>query len=217
VSSPLILRLVALLIGGAFLTSCKTVDSDQRSFLSSYDGFTAASKGGALVYAGDRSKLKGYDKVHVSDVEVLVDVEDDNKTSRAELNQLAVSFESILKEEFGQKFEITRSRGPGVLEVRAALVDVEPNSPAWFLAGYAPGVFVATSALWAATGDNPGSGVTTVQVEVLDSASKERLYAIIDEERGGKHKVRGGLSRWGQAEISFRKWSQKIVEAVSQP
>lgn len=216
-SSLTIFRLAALLVGGAFLTSCKTVDSGNRSFLSTYDGFTAATKGGALIYEGDSAKLKGFDKVYVSDVEVLVDVEEGKKTSDAELKQLAVSFESILKEEFGQKFGISRSRGPGVLEVRAALVDVKPNSPAWFVAGYAPGVFVATSALWAATGDNPGSGVTTVQVEVLDSSSKERLYAIIDEERGGKHKVRGALSRWGQAEVSFRKWSEKIVEAVSQP
>ncbi|MEM1295172.1 MAG: DUF3313 domain-containing protein [Verrucomicrobiota bacterium] len=216
-TSPILLRLVALLVIGVFLTSCKTVDSDQRSSLSSYEGFTPASSGGALIHKGDRSSLKDYTKVYVSDVEILVDVEEGEKTSDAELRQLGVSFESILKEEFGRKYAISRSRGPGVLEVRAALVDVKPNSPAWFLAGYAPGVFVATSALWAATGDNPGSGVTTVQVEVLDSASKERLYAIIDEERGGKHKVRGGLSRWGQAEVSFRKWSQEIVEAVSQP
>ncbi len=190
------------------------MDSQQRSFLSSYDGFESETKRGPLTFQGKQSDFGRYNRALISDVKILVDT-DEIKATAAEVDTLGDRFESILRQEFDKKFTLTQNKGAGTLEVRAALVDVKPNSPAWFVAGYAPGVLAATSAVWAATGDNPGSGVTTIQVEVLDSVTKERLYAFIDQEKGGKHKVRGGLTRWGQAEISFQKWAAQIAEAVS--
>tara|TARA_R110002096_G_scaffold200639_4_gene384653 strand:+ start:10733 stop:11407 length:675 start_codon:yes stop_codon:yes gene_type:complete len=206
------------------LVSCKSIESPPSgNYLGSYHGFSKKPGiNGALVYEGNLAKLRSYQDVYIEDVSVRgMVLEHHNRRirraapNREEANMLAESFETALTQSFGEKLHLVDQPIPGSLTVRAAVVEMEPNSPLLFAAGYTPTSFAATSALWAVRGDFPGSGTVAVQAEIIDSETKERFYAMIDEDQTGKTEIVGGLSRWGRAKKAFWIWSRELSEIAA--
>lgn len=206
------------------MVSCQTNDSPPRgNYLGSYQGFWRESgMNGALVHEGDLAKMSRYQNVYVEDVAVrgMVLEHHNGRIRRAapdreEADMLAQAFETALAKSFSATHNLVSEPIPGSLTVRAAVVEMEPNTPILFAAGYTPASFAATSALWAVRGDFPGSGTIAIQAEIIDSETKERFYALIDEDQTGKTEVVGGLSRWGRAKKAFWKWSRELSEKAA--
>ncbi|MEM1295270.1 MAG: DUF3313 family protein [Verrucomicrobiota bacterium] len=214
-----------LLLAALFaMVGCQTVESPPRgNFLDSYHGFWRESGlNGALVHEGNVARMNRYENVYLEDVSVrgMVLEHHNGRIRRAapdreEADMLAEAFEAALRKSFGQSHTLVSEPIPGSLTVRAAVVEMEPNTPILFAAGYTPASFVATSALWAVRGDFPGSGTVSIHAEIIDSETKERFYALIDEDQTGKTEVVGGLSRWGRAKKAFSKWSRELSEMAA--
>ncbi len=210
------------------LASCVTVEPPtETKFLSSYSGLEKQSKlSGALIYRGNLSKMDNYDKVYVEDVamqgtiaEKSADGKDINQrklANEAEAEMLAESFEESLKAAFGSTMEVVSRPQRGSLTVRAAVVEMEPNRPLVFAATYAPYASTASTAMRVITGKSPGAGSVMIQAEIVDSMTKERFLAYVDEDQTSKTELLGGLSRWGRAKSAFRGWSKKFHKTVSE-
>jgi hypothetical protein len=213
------LRYLAFLsLLGSCLMSCETTKapSSDAHFLSSYRGFAkAGGLSNAQVYHGDSKKLASYKKVYIEPVRVIVP--SDEKTTKEEIASLKTKFESELRTELGQSHTVVSHPGRKTLSIRVALVEVHPGTPALFLAGYAPYAGAVSTAIGVATGTNPGSGATSVQAEVVDSWTREQFFAVIDRDQAAKWEPAQGLTRWGQAEASFRKWSSQIRKELAAP
>ena len=101
------------------------------------------------------------------------------------------------------------------MSLRAAVTEFQPGNPALFGASYAPYIGTAISASKVATGGKGGAGSAVIEAEILDATSRERFYAIIDEQTGTIFNPTSGMSRWGHVELAFRQWSAQIKEAIS--
>ncbi len=207
------------------LSSCQTTSKSKSpthtGFLTSYHGFSKGEKrNGDLVYKGKMDKLRSYKKVYI-DVSIRGEVKEHRNikdrikgANQQDANLLAAEFENALKGALGSTFRLVNRPERGSLTVRAAVTDMQPNTPIVFAGGYSPVSFVAGTAIWAVKGQYPGSGTVKMQAEVIDSVTKERFFAIIDEDRTGKNEVISGLSRWGRAKKAFRKWSGQIHDTI---
>ena len=207
-------RVLLCFLSGCLISSCATVGPHQSNSSSPYQGLKNQGKlSGARAYQGDLNKLSRYRKVLVERVKIAASAPSGTNVTQAELNRLGTDFEAAIKKEFSSAgYSVVKRKGAGTLAIQATIVDARPSSPVMFAAGYAPGVFVVTAGMWAATGKNLGSGTIRIQAEITDSQTGERFYAVDDEDKGGKHQVGAGLTRWGQAQTSFRKWSRRFLE-----
>ncbi len=223
--NPRFLAHACLIAGSAILlASCATTGQPRQDYLSSYDGFVEnPGLDNAKTYRGNLAGLAKYQKVYIEPVKILEPLAGQTpsnpkkKASPAEKNQLAESFERTLRAEFAKNFTVVNRKGPGTLSIRTAIDGLRPNSPLLFAAGYAPGALAVTTGVWAVTGKNVGSGQLTLHAEILDSQTGERYYALVDLAKTGKHQVAAGLSRWGQAEKAFKKWSVTLRKAATNP
>lgn len=224
-------RFLFLLLPLACFVSCETTGTTvktsstvhagpvKRNFISSYRGMTKEEgllNGDALVRKADPKTLNKYTKVIVEDVRVIPSrtASGTEKTAtRAESKILADQFESALRKELGQHYELTSRRGANTLTVRAALTELRPSNPALFALNYAPYVGIAMTGVKLATGKTPGSGSTSFEAEVLDSLSRRQLYAIVDHSQGSKIQFTG-LDKWGHSGSAMRLWSRKIRTGI---
>ena len=212
-------HLAILSLAGLSMMSCQTTEPSGARFLTSYDGFEkAGGLSNAQLYYGDIEKLASYRRVYVEPVRIISapdQAEKNNKPSAAEVASLKAKFESELRTELATTHTVVSRPGRRTLTIRAALIDLEPGSPALFMAGYAPYAGAVTAAIGVVTGKLPGAGATSMEAEVIDSRTREQFFAVIDRDQTGRWQPAEGLTRWGLAEASFRKWSDQIRKELS--
>lgn len=212
-----LLRLT-LVLSSLFLIGCSATQSKNKSFLSSYDGFKQDSKfNNQSSYRGNLDKLPTYKSIFLEKAIVMEpeNMEDLGVTA-AELNKLEEAFRSALTKELKEsRYTLTSKASPETLSLRAAVTEIHPGKPELFAVGYLPYVGTAITAAQLTTGANVGEGSAVIEAELLDSVTRERFFAVIDENAGNKLDVVSGLSRWGHVELAFRKWAATIREEVA--
>ena len=208
-SRGLVCAAAALLV-----VNCAPVQSKDRSFLTSYDGLEQASKfKDEVVFEADRSKWKNYDKLHLEEVKVFLPAKAaaKRKITEADVQRLEETFRSALAAEVQKtRFTLVSETGRRTLALRAGVVDIKAGSPTGFAVTYLPYVSLVTGAAGLATGSNLGAGSATIETEILDSVTRERLFALIDRNPGSKLQIIQGMSRWGHVETAFKEWSKAL-------
>ncbi|MFK7852272.1 MAG: DUF3313 domain-containing protein [Akkermansiaceae bacterium] len=203
----------------ALLVSCTATKSKNQNFLSSYQGFKQDSKlDNESSYRGDLSKLSDYDSVFLEEVKVFKPQDmEKKKITEDELLELKKAFRAALIEDLKEsRYSLVSKASPKTLSLRAAVTEIYPGNPGLFAAGYLPYVGTAITATKLATGEKVGAGSATIEAELLDSVTRERFFAVIDENAGSKIDIASGLSRWGHVELAFRKWAETIREAIAE-
>lgn len=208
---------IALIAVPSLFTSCAAVQPGRTDFLSNYQGYRQASEmDDAIEYQDAGKSLARYGKVVVGDVKVLApERRQKGEVTAADIAQLEQTFRGTIRREFARYFSIVNSPGPDTLELRAAIVDVRPGDPGFFLIGHAPIVGYASTAAGVLGESSFGAGLATIQGELLDSRTHERLYGLIDRRAGSQLDIRSGLSKWGHVEKAMRIWCQKAAKAVA--
>lgn len=199
------------------LIGCSATQSKNKTFLSSYKGFKQDSKlDNQSSYRGNLDKLPEYDSVYLEQVKVMEpDRMDELEITRDELNRLEKTFRSAIVEELKQTdYSLVSKASPKTLSLRAAVTEMRPGRPELFAAGYIPYVGTAITATQLATGANVGEGSAVIEAEILDSVTRERFFAVIDENAGNKLNVASGMSRWGHVELAFRQWANTFREEL---
>lgn len=194
--------------------SCQTGQSSaNKGFLSSYANFQSDSNfNNNLTYKGGIEKARGYDKIYLEKVVVLPQADmAEKKISPDDLRRLQQKFRTALQEQIVKsRFTLAYSRGPGILSVRAAIVEITPGNPKMFLASSAPYVGTATAVAGATTGAKFGRGSAKIEAEVIDSVTRERFVGVIAENVGSKLRIVQGMSRWGHIEAAVDRWAARF-------
>ncbi len=205
------------LLVALFFTSCKTAKSKRENFLTSYSYLQQEKKlKSRIVYADRIGELTRYDKIHLEEVTVYPPEKNPRgKVTQADLQRIRDLFEKSLRTEIGKgQLALVNEPGPQTLALRAGVFDPQPGKPAVFALGYAPYVGLAATATKAATDLNMGAGSATIEMELLDSLTREQLFAIVDEDVGSKLQIIKGMSRWGHIEAALQAWSKELRERL---
>lgn len=220
-----LLKITFLYLGLALVAliqpSCQSTKSSAGTgFLSSYSGLQRHSKlSKKRSYVGDINKIRNYNAIYLEEVAVFQPKDMAKKKIKPEdLIQLQQNLRSSLyKELVDSRFHPASSAGPQTLSVRIAIVDITPGDPLMFAASSAPYAGTATAVAGAVTGAKFGRGSAKIEVELLDSFTRERIYSAIDENVGTKLEFIQGMTRWGHIELAVKQWAKRFRKYMDDP
>jgi hypothetical protein len=197
-------------------SGCASKKPHYSGFLDHYPEFKPGPKGGVdLVYLKDGADFKKYNKVMLDHIIFFTDPEARFKGVEAnELKKLEVSFHSALKNELEKEYPyvsypIVNEPGPDVMKLRVAVTTLNPGRPVVCGAAMAllPISLTVGEVDQAITGKNIGTGNATIEAEMLDSMTNERIAAAIDNYNGTKDSC---IEKEGLAHEAFAFWAARL-------
>jgi hypothetical protein len=198
---------VALMIA----TGCATQKGS--GFLDDYSGFKKGPRGGAdFVYFKEGVDFKAYNKVMMDHVVFYFSKDSKYKGIHPDtLKELSDTFHKAVVEALGDAYPLVDEPGPGVMRVRIAITNVVPSKPALnTITSVVPMGLAISTIKKGVTGTHSFVGQASMEAELLDSLTNERLAAAMDTKAAEKYKVFKGMSKWGHAKDAFKFWAKRL-------
>ena len=208
----------ALLVSGALgLGVCTGAGAEAPTALSSFiEGDVPLQPHPDLAkvyrYFAPDMDLKKYDRVMFEPIEIWVHEKSKCKGFNADdMKALSDRFLAVMQDELEPEYPVVSKPGPGVAVARVAISGVKLKKKKRGLLGYTPVGFVATSALNAA-GKRVSLVDATIEAEVLDGASNERVAVLVDFSFTEDEKA----SSFGDLEARFRLYGKRFRSQLDQ-
>lgn len=190
--------------------SANAAEMKKSGFLSDYSGMKKGPKGGAdWVFIKEGVKFSQYNKVMMDQVTFFLKGDAKYKGIKPEdINELTEAFDNAIRENIGKNYPLVDQPGPDVMRIRIAITDLVPSKTGMSAVTTVMPIGLGVSMLKkAATGKHTGVGETSMEMEVLDSVTNQRVAAAIDQHSGGKL---SGLKKWGSAGEAFKFWTERL-------
>jgi len=125
-----------------------------------------------------------------------------------ELAKMSNAFHKAITDNLEGAYPLVAEPGPDVMRLRFAITDVVASKPGMGTVATVMPVGLALSAVRkGVTGKHTGVGQASIEVEILDSLTNERIGAAIDTKPGGKME---GFSKWRAVEGAFEFWAKRL-------
>ena len=179
-------------------------------FLENYDDLRRADDFSEFVWGYTKKPLilRQYDKALIDPVLVYFHPEARGVgIDPSELAELTTFFRDRVVEELAaiREVEIVDEPGPGVMRVRIALTDLNLSRGAANVGAKVAGAVTAGVGFLVPSVDIGGA---TMECEVLDSATGERLVAVVDTDRGRRMFNFKSMKSKGDARSAMREWAR---------
>jgi hypothetical protein len=111
-------------------------------------------------------------------------------------------------------YAITDKAGKGTMRLRLAVTDLVPSKP---VAGTVTTV-ISSIVAEGSTKKEVKAYIDTksisIDAELLDSLTNERLAAVIDQKVAQKHKLGKSAQKWGHAREMFKQWTDTFRRRI---
>ena len=196
--------------------SVYAAEMKKSGFISDYSGMKPGPERGAdWVYIKEGVNFAQYKKVMVDQVTFFL--RDDAKykgVNPDDIKELTDAFNNAVRENIGKYYPLVDQPGPDVIRIRIAITDLVPNNPGISAVTTVMPIGLGLSMLKkAVTGKHTGVGETSMEMEILDSLTNERVAAAIDQYSGGKL---SGMKKWGSAEEAFKFWTERLRKRLDE-
>jgi hypothetical protein len=176
----------------AFALGCAKEQTLQYSgFLEDYTGFTQGRKGGVeLVYEKEGADISKYNKLMVDEVVFYFKEDAEYKGIHAdEMKKLSDALHTAIADALSRAYQLVYEPGPDVLRLRIALTDIVPsNIGKYNRSKFIPGGLAYSELKKKTTGSYAFVGRASMEAELLDSMTNERIAAAIDRWSGDIYK-----------------------------
>ncbi|CAA6677305.1 MULTISPECIES: DUF3313 domain-containing protein [unclassified Lentimonas] len=209
--TPLLLIAAASALLSGCASPAKTVV--ETGFLDNYSQLRDGEKGEArYVYIDHRSNFTKYTKVNIMPVTIWRSDDSEMDELPPEVAQkLANDLHTAVYNEISKDYEIVDTTGPDTLLLRVALTEaVGANSVMNTVSTVVPVGLVVSEADKVISGSHPFVGKASIEVELLDSDTGERLAAAVD----GRDGSIGFGAKWTQVEKAFNFWAEKMRDRL---
>lgn len=214
----LIRRLISLGVVGLAIAGCATTEQvpnvRMSGFLGDYSQLHHGKSGQAeFTYRNRNVDLNKYQKVLLDPVQLwAADTETSalSKLSRED-QQLLVNYLYVsLHDALTRDYILVNEPGPDVMRIRCAITEARADRPVMDLLSTAtPAGLGISYAKRLVIGTHSAVGVVSVEGELLDSLSGERLAAVVDR-RAGTKSLLGKPTRWGDVQDAFSFWARRM-------
>ncbi len=192
---------------------CTTKQVRYSGFLEDYPEFKTGPLGGAdFIYIKEGVDFKVYNKILMDPV--VFYLSDDSKYKGIhpdELKELSDAFHEAIAASLEGAYPLVDKPGPDVLHIRLAITDVVESRPVLKTINTvrSVGSTGAMVPMRVAT-INTYFGQASMEAELLDSQTDDRLAAAIDTKVVEKFKDAGEINKWRQAKDAFKFWSKRL-------
>jgi len=192
-------------------------------FLGNYDDFKVINpETNAKVWIKkphkDLSLLKGYKAIVFSPIEVWMDPESGYKgVDPNELKLITDYFLQQLQEKLGKNFEIVEKDGPNVMNLRIAITGVQKTRPKREVYDLIPVKLVwnvGNAAYRKVAGKHLDAYQATVEMEIRDTQSGDRLVAAMDKHSVNKTTEKGE-DTWAPLQKVLDYWATIISDRLA--
>jgi len=212
------LKTISILIVGfalTIVTGCAKQQIKYSGFLEDYPDFKPGPEGGAdWVYLKENVDFSVYKRVMIDHVVFYFKNDAWYKGIHPdELQELSRAFhlEMAYTLRGAGAYPSAAEPAPDVLRIRFAITDVVPSKPNLnAITAVMPAGLAISTIKKAKTGAHTGVGQASMEVELLDSMTNERIGAVIDTKAAEKSKLGEGLKKWGHAKDAFKFWAQRL-------
>jgi hypothetical protein len=138
-----------------------------------------------------------------------------------DLDRLARYFADAVTDQLmdSDRYEVVTEPGPGVLEVRIAITNVEPTGGKKNAALKAGATAASVATVPGASLAVPRLSVGKVEIEgeLLDSVSGERVAAFVTSKSGRRwFSGLNAYKKWGDINAAFRSWAKNFRKRLDQ-
>jgi hypothetical protein len=188
---------------------------EESGFLRDYSMLTEREGAAAkLSYVDANANWSGYDAIWIESVSMWANSET-SEVKPENQKMLTDFFYKALHDELSKDFKIADGAGPGVLQFRAALTEAKgANVPLKAITTIVPQLKLLTTLVGSAADVVVTVGEATVEAEVLDSVTKKRLAAAVDQQAGKKWYTQ--LKTWSDVKAACEHWSEALRERLIQ-
>lgn len=164
------------------------------------------------VYLSPSAQWNRYDSIELDSAGLWVDEETKN-LSAEDQQRLTDTLYTKMSAELGKVFRLTTEPGPNTLRLRVALTQAQGAKIGLrVVSTVVPQLRAATGLLGLGTDTAFTVGSATVEMEVLDSVTNERLAAGVDSRAGTKVLfAKRTFQTWGDVEAACDRWSSRIA------
>ncbi len=168
----------------------------------------------ALVYMNPSADWAKYTKIWIKPIELWQSGDPDSpmgKISPENQQKLVDLLNTSLNNALCTNYIMVNAGGPDVLVIHAAITDAKKSKP---VAGVICGIYLPLKLIslgkQGLAGTSIGVGSVTIEAELLDGQSNERLVSVVDT-RSGTSFIGGRFSgTWGDVEKSFDWWAARL-------
>jgi hypothetical protein len=123
------------------------------------------------------------------------------KYNPEDLKKLAKYFRKQIGMELKKDYQLVGNSGPGVMRIRTSISDVERTLP---YLNVHPGTKIMGG----------GLGGAGAEMEFIDSVNGDIIAAAIDNQKGSRLDITGGLTWYGNAETIMDTWAKDVKKFV---
>lgn len=166
-----------------------------------------------LVYLSPRADWSRYAAVEIDSVTLWASQEN-VKLSEKDQQMLTDLVYKAMHEQLGKEFRVVEQPGPDVLRLRAALTQAKGAKVALrTMSTLLPQALLLGSAVGLSADTASTVGTATIEMELLDSITGERLAAAVDQRAGTKSLLTTRtFSTWGDVEAAANFWAERVAQ-----
>ena len=212
-----IIIIAGLVVG---LVACATTRQasqgvKESGFLGDYWQLQKGQKGqAALVYISPSANWAKYTKVQLVPVQLWKSDDPDSPLGRMDVatqQRLIDLLHTAVADELKKDYLLVEQPCPDVLVIRGAITEARHSKPVINLVSSTyPPLKVLNIGKELLTGTGIGVGVVTVEMEILDGQSQQRLAAAVDRRSGTQALQSKFAGTWGDVKLSFDWWAERL-------
>ena len=186
---------------------------ETSGFLRDYSQLTEDDDTAAkLSYVNHQANWASYDAIWIESVSMWV-TEETAEVESDDREMLISFFYQALHDELSKDFRIADGPGPGVLQFRAALTEAKgANVPLKAITTIVPQLKLVSTLVGTSADTVTTVGEATLEAEVMDSMTKERLAAAVDQQAGKKWYTQ--LKKWSDVKSACEHWAEALRERL---
>jgi hypothetical protein len=191
-------------------------DAPESGFLRDYSQLHSSKDWPAQeVYFNPNAQWSRYQSIELDSVTLWAD-EDTGKLSAENRQMLTDTLYTALHEELSKYFEMSDQPGPDVIRLRAALTEAKgAKTVLRALSSIHPGTLLLGAAVGLSLDTANSVGTSTVEFELLDGGTNERLAAAVDQRAGTKAWAliapKRTFTKWGDVKNICSYWAERAV------
>lgn len=206
---------VLALAGSGCFSAHQFSGAPPSGFLGDYSQLRPGREGEALlVYVNTRADLSRYDAVLLDPVTIWYVAGGDDSPPASEMQPLADHLDAAVRNALRRQLRFVDRPAPGVMRIRLALTEAEGAPVVANVVSSVPPFRLISTASKLTTGAHAFVGRASIEGEVTDSLSGERLLAAVDRRSGDKSLATAG--RWDDVKAAMDHWAARLNERILQ-
>ncbi len=193
------------------ITTHQSLDVETSGFLKDYSALKPGEEGEAhLLFINADANFRKYKKILMDPIAVYAIKDSDNleKIPQDELRNIVNYLDAAVRDRLEDDYRFVSKPGPDVMRLRIAVTDAKGANVLVNTTSSVTPVGLAVSGVKKlSTGASTGVGRATIEVEIVDAQTGERLAAAVDERVGTKL---SSFKKWQGVKDAFDYWAKKL-------